>query len=68
MSTFHPEIDGHSHADIISMATVTKIRRLWIACASDYVHECMCASVCVHGRAHVCVCVCASMYVWISKI
>ena len=34
------------------------------ACASDYVHECVCASVCVHGRlrARVCVRVCVCAY------
>ena len=33
-----------------------KIMDLTRACASDYVHECMCVSICVHGRAHVCLC------------
>ena len=73
------EIDGHSHADIITHGNGyqdTKIMDLTRACASDYVHECVCASVsvcmavcvcvCVHAR--VCGCVCSSMYVWISKI
>ena len=42
------------------------------ACASDYVHECVCAwaraCVCVCVCACVCVCVFTSMYVLISKI
>ena len=82
MSTFHPEIDGYSHAKMISIATP----RLWILlghvpatmCMSACVHLCLCAWVCVcvcvcmgvHVcvRGCVCVYVCMSMYVWISKI
>ena len=61
MSTFHPEINGYSHAEMISMATVT---RLWILlghvpvtmCMSACVHLCLCAWACV------CVCVCVCVY------
>ena len=70
MSTFHPEIDGHSHADIISIATVTKIWRLWIWLG--HVPVTMCMSACVHLSVcmgvRTCVCVRTSMYVWILKI
>ena len=61
------EIDGHSHADIITHGNGyqdTKIMDLTRACASDYVHECVCASVsvcmavCVCACTRVCVCVC----------
>ena len=66
MSTFHPEIDAHSHDDMIYMATVTKIPRLWIwlrhvpvtMCMSACVHLCLCAWACVCLCVCVCVCVC----------
>ena len=54
MSTFHQEIDGHSHDDMITMATVTKIPRLWIWLGHVPVTMCMGACVhlwlCIHGR------------------
>ena len=63
MSAFHPEIDGYSHAEMISMATVTKIPRLWILLG--LVPVTMCMSACVHLclRAWACMCVCVYEHV-----
>ena len=52
MSTFHPEIDGQSLDNMIFMATVTKIPRLWICPGHVPVSVCMGVCVCVHTRMY----------------
>ena len=73
--TLHQEIDGHSHGDIISMATATKIPRLIVDIMTGHVSVCMVAHVCLCLLgvcvAHACLCIstiCVYVFVWYTYV